>query len=217
MSIGIAAAAVFAVFMFLTYYMQQNLGLSPVINGLAFLPMTATIIVSAGLASTRLLPRFGPRALIVIGMLLGASGMLYLTGIGVHSGYAAHVLPALLVMGAGFGLIFAPAMATATFGVAPHDAGVASAMVNANQQVGGAVGVALLSTVASSAASSYLAGSHASAAALAAATVHGYTTAFAWSSGIFLVGALVAALLLRAGAPRAGVAADRAAAPALVH
>ncbi len=123
LSISIAAGAVFAVFMFLTYYMQQNLGFSPVLNGVAFLPMTATIILSAAVASTRLLPRFGPRPLIVTGMLLGAAGMLYLTGIGVHSSYATAVLPALAVMGLGFGLIFAPSMATATLGVGAQDAG----------------------------------------------------------------------------------------------
>jgi EmrB/QacA subfamily drug resistance transporter len=218
LSITLAAAAVFAVFMFLTYYMQQNLGLSPVVNGLAFLPMTATVIVSAGLASTRLLPRFGPRPLVVTGMLLGAAGMLYLTGIGVHSSYAASVLPSLLVMGSGFGLIFAPGMATATLGVDPHDAGVASALVNANQQVGGSVGVALLSTIAASAASGFLGGARPTPALLAAATVHGYTTAFLWSSGIFLLGAIVAAVLFRPGVPVPVPALDAAAAePVLAH
>jgi EmrB/QacA subfamily drug resistance transporter len=212
LSIGLAAAAVFAVFMFLTYYMQQNLGFSPVLNGVAFLPMTATIIVSAAVASTRLLPRFGPRPLITIGMLLGTGGMLYLTRIGVHSAYAGAVLPSLLVMGTGFGLIFAPALATATYGVAAHDAGVASATVNANQQVGGSVGVALLSTIAASATSSFGGGAH-TPALLAAATVHGYTTAFAWSAGIFALGAIVAALVFRPGARIA----DAAAQPALAH
>jgi hypothetical protein len=101
------------------------------------------------------------------------------------------------VLGLGFGLIFAPALATATLGVAPEDAGVASAAVNANQQVGGSVGVALLSTIASSATASYISGGHPSAALLAAGTVHGYTTAFAWSGGIFTLGAVIAALLFR--------------------
>jgi EmrB/QacA subfamily drug resistance transporter len=213
LSIGLAAAAVFAAFLFLTYYMQQNLGFSPVLNGLAFLPMTAGVVVSAGLASTRLLPRFGPRALIVSGMLLGAAGMLYLTGVGTHSSYAAQVLPALAVMGIGFGLIFAPAIATATLGVGPQDAGVASATVNANQQVGGSVGLALLSTVAASATSGYIGSAHPTAALLAAASVHGYTTAFLWSAGIFVLGALVAAFVFRPGVR----VAEGAGQPALVH
>ncbi|HYB24403.1 MAG TPA: MFS transporter [Solirubrobacteraceae bacterium] len=213
LSITIAAAAVFAVFMFLTYYMQQNLRFSPILNGVAFLPMTATIIVSAALATTTLLQRFGPRPLVSAGMLLGVAGMLYLTGIGVHSSYAVHVLPALMIMGAGFGLIFAPAMATATLGVAPHDAGVASATVNANQQVGGSIGIALLSTVAATAVSGFVGGARPTPALMAAATVHGYTTAFFWSAGLFALGALVAAVLFRPGAPAADVAAQ----PALAH
>jgi len=199
LSVGVAAAAVFAVFMFLTYYMQQNLGLSPVVNGLAFLPMTATIIVSALVSSTRLAPRFGPRPLVVAGMLLGTAGMLFLTSLGVHSSYAAHVLPALMVMGAGFGMIFAPSMNSATLGVDPHDAGVASATVNASQQVGGSIGVALLSTVAATATSNYIGGVHPTHALIAAATVHGYTTAFFVSAGLFALGAVLAALLFRPG------------------
>jgi EmrB/QacA subfamily drug resistance transporter len=199
LSVGISGAAVFAVFMFLTYYLQQNLGLSPIANGFAFLPMTATIVVSSMLSSTRLVPRFGPRPLVVAGMLLGAAGMLYLTGLGVHSSYAADVLPALMIMGVGFGMIFAPAISTATLGVDAHDAGVASATVNANQQVGGSIGVALLSTLAASAASSYIGGARPTASVMAAATVHGYTTAFFWAAGIFALGAIVAAVLFRPG------------------
>jgi EmrB/QacA subfamily drug resistance transporter len=212
-SIGIAAAAVFAVFMFLTYYMQQNLHFSPIVNGIAFLPMTATIIVSAALSTTRLLPRFGPRPLVTTGMLMGAGGMLYLTGIGVHSSYFTAVLPALLVLGTGFGLIFAPALASATLGVDAADAGVASALVNANLQVGGSVGVALLSTLAASATSGFLGGARPTPALMAAATVHGYTTAFLWSAGIFALGALVAGLLFRPGV-RVG---ELSAEPVLAH
>jgi EmrB/QacA subfamily drug resistance transporter len=199
LSVGISGAAVFAVFMFLTYYLQQNLGLSPIANGFAFLPMTATIVVSSVLSSTRLAPRFGPRPLVVGGMLLGAAGMLYLTGLGLHSSYAADVLPALMIMGIGFGMIFAPAISNATLGVDAHDAGVASATVNASQQVGGSIGVALLSTLAASAVSSYIGGARPTASVMAAATVHGYTTAFFWAAGIFALGAIVAAVLFRPG------------------
>jgi EmrB/QacA subfamily drug resistance transporter len=200
LSVGIGASAMFAVFMFLTYYLQQNLGFSPITNGLAFLPMTATIVVSAMLSSTTLQARFGPRILIVSGMLLGAGGMLLLSGLGVHANYAADILPSLLIMGVGMGMIFAPSFSSATLGVAAADAGVASATVNATQQVGGSVGVALLSTLAASAVTSYLSGAHATPALLAQATVHGYTTAFSWAAGIFVVGALVAASLFRPGA-----------------
>jgi predicted MFS family arabinose efflux permease len=199
LSVGIVSAAMFSVFIFLTYYLQQNLGFSPITNGLAFLPMTATVVVSATLSSTKLQARFGPRALIVTGMLLGAAGMLLLTRVGVHSSYAANVLPTLLIMGVGIGMIFAPSMSNATLGVAPADAGVASATVNASQQVGGSVGVALLSTFAASATTSYLTGAHPTPAQLAQATVHGYTTAYFWAAGIFALGAIIAAALFRPG------------------
>ncbi len=198
LAIGIAGAAIFGVFLFLTYYLQQTRGYSPITTGLAFLPMTAAIMTSAVLANTKLLARFGPRPLVVIGMLLGAAGMFVLTRLGVHSGYAAEILPALLVMGIGFGFVISSSMNTATLGVRPADAGVASATVNASQQVGGSLGVALLSTLAAGAASSYL-GGRPSAALLAGAAVHGYTTAFAWAGAIFLAGALVSGLLFERG------------------
>ncbi|MDQ6607406.1 MAG: MFS transporter [Actinomycetota bacterium] len=199
LSIGIAGAAIFGVFLFLTYYLQQTRGYSPITTGLAFLPMTAVIMISAVLSNTKLLERFGPRPLVAIGMLLGAAGMLVLTGLDLHSSYAAQILPALLVMGVGFGLVISSSMNTATLGVRPTDAGVASATVNASQQVGGSLGVALLSTLAASAGTSYLGGGRPSSALLAAAAVHGYTTAFAWAGAIFLVGALIAGLLFEPG------------------
>ena len=199
LSVGIGASAMFAVFMFLTYYLQQNLGFSPITNGLAFLPMTATVVISAMLSTTRLQARFGPRALIVTGMVLGGAGMFLLTRLGVHSSYAADILPSLLIMGVGMGMIFAPSISNATLGVAPSDSGVASATVSASQQVGGSIGVALLSTLAAGAATSYLSGARPTTALLAAATVHGYTTAFMWAAGIFLVGAIAAASLFRPG------------------
>jgi EmrB/QacA subfamily drug resistance transporter len=213
LSVGIGASAMFAVFMFLTYYLQQNLGFSPILNGVAFLPMTATVVVSAMLSTTRLQARLGPRTLIVTGMLLGAAGMLMLTGLSVHSSYGTAILPSLLIMGVGMGMIFAPSMSNATLGVAASDAGVASATVNASQQVGGSVGVALLSTLAASAATSFLSGAHATPLLLAQATVHGYTTAFFWAAGLFLVGAIVAGVLFRPGVR----ALEPSAEPVLVH
>jgi EmrB/QacA subfamily drug resistance transporter len=194
-SIAIAAVAMFGVFLFLTYYLQQNLGYSPILTGVAFLPLTLVLVIASTLATTTLAPRFGPRALVSLGMALGAVAMLYLTQLGVHSSYLADILPTLVVMGVGLGLVFAPSMNGGTLGVLEEDAGVASAAVNTSQQVGGAIGTALLSTLAASATTSYLGGSG-GAAALAQATVHGYTTAFAWSAAIFALGAVVAALLL---------------------
>jgi hypothetical protein len=146
-------------------------------------------------------------------MLLGAGGMLLLTRLGVHSTYAPNILPSLLIMGVGMGMIFAPAMSNATLGVAPADAGVASATVNASQQVGGSVGVALLSTMAASATTGVLTAAHITPALVAQATVHGYTTAFLWAAGIFALGAIIAAALFRPGVR----VVDPAAEPVLVH
>ncbi|MDX6666191.1 MAG: hypothetical protein QOG68_2397 [Solirubrobacteraceae bacterium] len=202
LAIGIAGAGMFGVFLFLTYYLQRNLGFSPIQSGLAFLPLSAVIITTATFATTKLVPRYGARSLMTTGMLIAAAGMLVLTQLGVHSTYAGGVLPALLLQALGMGLIFAPAMSGATLGVAPSDAGVASAMVNTSQQVGGSIGTAILSTLANTAASSYLAVRQPSPAAGLAAAVHGYTTAFWWAAGIFTVGALVTGLVMRSGVPQ---------------
>jgi EmrB/QacA subfamily drug resistance transporter len=206
-----ASAGMFGVFLFLTYYLQQTLGYSPVKTGLAFLPMVVLLMMASTSSSTLLLPRVGPRPLVAAGMLLAAIGMLLLTGLGVRSAYAASVLPTLLVMGIGLGLVFATAMNTSTFGVGAADAGVAAATVNTAQQIGGSLGTALLNTIAATATTSYLAGKHATTSVLAQATVHGYTTAFTWSAVIFAVGCVSCGLLLRAGRSRQP---NRAAQPA---
>ena len=194
----LSGAGMFAVFLFLTYYLQQTLAFSPIESGLAFLPMTVAIVISATSASTKLLPKIGPRPLIGGGMMIAAIGMLTLTSIGVDTSYAGRVLPGIMIIGAGLGLVFSAAMATATFGVEPHDAGVASAMVNTTQQIGGSIGTALLSTLAASAVTSSLASvaGKPDPVALATAAVHGYTTAFWWAAGIYAVGAVVCAALL---------------------
>jgi EmrB/QacA subfamily drug resistance transporter len=201
LAVAAVGAGLFGVFLFLTYYMQQTLGFSPLTTGLAFMPMMAVIIPVGGIAQTRLLPRFGARPLITLGMLSSAVAMVMFTGVGVHSGYVADILPGLLVMGLGLGLVFAPAMSTATLGVDRADAGVASALVNTGQQIGGSIGTALLSTLAASAASGFAADRRPSAELVQAAAVHGYTTAFVWSAAIFAIGALVSWALLSSGAP----------------
>jgi EmrB/QacA subfamily drug resistance transporter len=191
----------FGVFLFLTYYLQQTLGYSPVKTGLAFLPMIGVLIASSTTSSTVLLPRFGARLLVPTGLLLAAIGMVLFTGLATDSTYTAHVLPGLLVLGVGVGLISAPAMSTATLGVDGDDAGVGSATVNTAQQVGGSLGTALLNTVAATATTTYLAGKAASPVVAAQAAVHGYTTAFWWAAAIFAAGAAVCGLLLRSRAP----------------
>jgi len=195
-SVLLSSAGIFGVFFFLTYYMQLNLHLSPLSNGLAFLPMTGVLVATSVTAQTRLLPRLGAKPLVVTGMALGMLGMLSFTRISLGSTYAGDVLPGLLIIGLGMGCIFAPAIGTATLGVDVNETGVASAMVNTSQQIGGSVGLALLSTLSASAAINY-AKSHAVLhGSAAAAAIHGYTTAFAWAAGIFGLGLVVALLIL---------------------
>ncbi len=157
---SISSFAMFGLFLFLTYYLQTVQGISPVWCGLAFLPMVGCIIVSANVSDTVTLPRFGPRVVITTGMTVGCLSLSYLSRLDVHSSYAGGVLPSLLGMGLamGMGMIVAPAMSTATTGVKPQDAGVASALVNTMQQVGGSVGTAMLSTLVASATTSYAIG-----------------------------------------------------------
>jgi EmrB/QacA subfamily drug resistance transporter len=188
-------AGLLGMFLFLTYYFQGTLGYSALTSGFAFLPFSAGIIVAAG-ASSKLLPRFGPRPLMGVGFGAAVLGMLWLSRITPDTGYLTHVLPAEILISLGMGLGFVPMQSTALFRVPTNDAGVASAMVNTTQQVGGSLGTALLNTVAASATASYLLTRVPSRATVAAAQVHGYTVGFlvgaaclvvALGSAVFLV------------------------------
>jgi predicted MFS family arabinose efflux permease len=216
LAMGMAGAGMFGVFLFLTFYLQNTLGFSPIQSGLAFLPMSVAIILTATTATTRLVPRIGPKPLVLTGMTLAALAMAFFAQLQVDSTYALHILPGLLLLGVGLGLVFAPTFSTATMGVSPADAGVASAMVNTSQQVGGSVGTALLSTLAGSAVSSFVADRASSSPdVLAAAAVHGYTTAFYWSAAIFAFGVVVSSIVLRSGAIQTATAPS--AEPVLAH
>jgi EmrB/QacA subfamily drug resistance transporter len=195
-AVFLSGIAIFGVFLFLTYYMQLIKGDSPLSTGLLFLPLIGCILISSNLSSIVLLPRLGPRTLIASGMLLGVIGMIYLTRLTVTASYVSGVLPALLVMGLGFGMIFAPAINTATAGVRREDSGVASALVNTGQQVGGSIGTSALSTIALTATTSYLVAHHTGALAPAVAATHGYTAAFTVSAVVFGLGVVLAIVLL---------------------
>ncbi len=195
-AVFLSGIAIFGVFLFLTYYLQEVKGYSPVTSGLAFLPMIGCILLSSNVSSIVTLPRLGPRVLITAGMLSGAAAMTYLTQLTVTSSYAGSVLPALIILGLGFGMIFSPAINTATAGVQRQDSGVASALVNTMQQVGGSIGTSLLSTIALTATTSYLAAHHTAPLAPLVAATHGYTVAFAVSAGIFGLGVILAIILL---------------------
>jgi len=200
LAIGTASSALFGIFLFLSFYLQDTRGMTALETGLAFLPLSFSIAPTVAIVSTRVLPRTGPRPLVPAGMLTAAVGMALLTRIGVDTAYASHVLPSLVLIGIGFGLIMGPAFATATFGVPARDSGVASAMVNTSQQVGGSIGTALLSTLAVSATTDFLADNGPTPELLRQAAVEGYTTAFWWAAAILAVGGLVCGSLLRSDA-----------------
>ncbi len=199
---------IFGISLFLAYYMQVTLGFSPIRTGIAFLPLVGSLGISAFVASARLLAKTGPRPLVPVGMVLGMMGMILFTKLPPNSDYVGHVLPGLIILGLGLGLIYAPATASATAGVEPRDAGAASALVNTTQQIGGSMGVALLNTIAVSVATRAglsMFTHHHPATKLAlqtletTATLHGYAVAFLWAAGFFAAGAIVTFLLLESG------------------
>lgn len=229
-SLGLAVIAMFGLFLFLTYYLQIVKGYSPIGTGFAFLPMIAGMIVGSTQIGTRLMIRVPPRLLMAPGFLLAAVGMLLLTQLSVGSSVTALVIPAEVLLGLGMGTAFMPAMSLATFGVEARDAGVASAMVNTSQQVGGAIGTALLNTIAASATTSWAASHAARARALGKvgfinqAAVHGYAAAIWWAVGILVVAAAIAAIAVNTGRPGSGPAApgsspaaDDVAVPVIAH
>jgi hypothetical protein len=201
----IAAAGMFGIFLFLTYYLQLTLGYSPLVTGVAFLPISGCLIVMANLSTIVLMPRFGPKPLVASGMLAASSGAAWLAQLGPHTAYATGVLGPLTLAGIGLGMVIAPVINTGTFGVAPQDAGVASATVTVGQMLGGSVGTSLLNTIFAAAVTSYITAHLATArligrqALTGVALAHGYDTAFWWITGIFAGGAVIGGTLLRRG------------------
>jgi EmrB/QacA subfamily drug resistance transporter len=214
LSLGLAIIAMFGLFLFLGYYLQVVQGYSALKTGFAFLPMIAGMITGSTQIGARLMNRVRPRLLMTPGFLVAALGMLILTQLQVGSSYAGLILPAEILLGLGMGTAFMPAMSLATHGVEPRDAGVASAMVNTSQQVGGAIGTALLNTIAASATTSWIAAHAAEARTLGkqgfinAAAVHGYSTAIWWAAGILAISAVIAFTFVNAGNGGGAVAAS---------
>ncbi|MGE7437212.1 MULTISPECIES: MFS transporter [Kitasatospora] len=206
LSLGLAVIGMFGLFLFLTYYLQVVLRYSPVVTGLAFLPMVAGMITGSTQIGARLMTKVAPRLLIVPGFTVASLGMLILTQIKVDSSYPVHILPGLILMGLGMGTAFMPAMSLATYGVEPRDAGVASAMVNTSQQVGGAIGTALLNTIATSAMTSWIKSHQALAQTpqgKLVGMVHSFSTAIWCSFGILLLAAAIAFVFINVGRPSA--------------
>src|SRR5262249_55219692 len=136
--------------------LQQNLGYSPLVTGVAFLPVSGGIIASANLSTIVLMPRIGPRPLVALGLLAAAGGAVWPAHPRPHTGHAARATDPIVVTGIGMGMVFAPAINAGTFGVAPQDAGVASATLNVGQQLGASIGTSLLNSIFAAAVTSYL-------------------------------------------------------------
>ena len=205
LSMLIAASGMFSTFLFLTYYLQQTLHYSPVATGFAFLPIAFAMAASANLSTIVLMPRVGPKAIIPVGMFIAAGAMTWFARLGVHTSYGSGVVGPLMLTGFGLGMVIAPSINTGTFGVARRDAGVASATVNVGQQLGASIGTSLLNTIFASAVTAYItahiaaAGGHLTPTLTGLSLAHGYDTAFWWVAGILAGGAVISALLLRAG------------------
>ncbi|MFI1304023.1 MFS transporter [Streptomyces sioyaensis] len=199
LSLGLAIIGMYGLLLFLTFYLQIVLGFSPLRCGVAFLPMSAGMMIGATQIGTRLAPRVPTRLLMAPSFLVAAAGLAVLTQITPDSSYTTVVLPGMFLMGLGLGTAMMPAISLATIGVAPQDTGVASAMVNTSQQIGGAIGTALLNTIATSATATYAhdhAGAPGAGHLMTDALVHGYTTAIWWAAGILTLAALIAATLI---------------------
>jgi EmrB/QacA subfamily drug resistance transporter len=193
----IVAGGMFSVFFFASLYVQEVLGFSPLRAGLGFLPLMVAIIFAANLAQ-RLVGPLGIKMTGVVGMLIAAVGLGLLSTISANGSYLTEVFPGLVVMGFGLGLTFMPLTMLATYGSSAEDAGLASGLLNSSQQVGGSLGLAILSTVAAHVAVSQVSGlRHApSAFEKASASVSGYRAAFLVSAGLMLVGAILLSVLI---------------------
>jgi EmrB/QacA subfamily drug resistance transporter len=205
LALMVGSISLFSVFLFLTYFLQRTRGMNPVETGLAFLPLTLGVVAASTTSNTKLVSRFGPRPVMAAGMAVGAGAMVWLAQLTPSSGYFGHVLAPLVVLGLGYGATNGPSYFTATANIDRRNAGVASATANASQQIGGAIGAAVLSTIFASAVSS-----DAHLRSLQAATVHGYTTAFWVAAATFAAGAAVVGALIPGRRRLPGAAAAQA-------
>ncbi|MEU2725725.1 MFS transporter [Streptomyces smyrnaeus] len=204
LAVGLAVIGNFGMYLFLTYYLQTVLDLSPVQAGAGFLPIAAASVFASTRIGPRLVPRLPARAVMAPGLLTAAAGLLILSRITPASSYWTIVLPGMLVTGLGLGTALMPAFSLGTLGARPEDAGIASAMVNTSQQIGGAIGTALLNTIAATSTAAFAAHHRGQA---VQGLVHGYSTALWWAAGILVLAALAAAALItHAPRPRPGAA-----------
>ncbi len=195
----LVGAGLLGMFLFMTFYLQQSRGYSALHSGVAYLPFSLGIIVAAGLAS-QLLPRFGARVIMTTGGVLATLGMAWLTQLDLTSSYLVHILPSFIAISVGMGLVFVPLANTSLTGVEPHDAGVASAMVNTTQQIGGSLGTALLNTIFTTTVAGYLTIHGVGAVSQGHAAIHGYNVAFWFSAGGLALATVLIALFITSDA-----------------
>jgi EmrB/QacA subfamily drug resistance transporter len=193
---ALTGAALLGGLLFLTFYFQIVLGFSPLQSGLASLPMTVVIMVSATLLS-QVLPKVGVRIPMTVGPLFAAAGLFYLSFITVDGDYAVQVLPGVILLGLGLAMVFVPLQNVALAGIEDHDSGVASAAVTATQQIGGSIGTALFTALYTSAISEYLAANPVSPTVQLEALVSGYSAAFTWAAVLMLTAVPIAFFLIR--------------------
>ena len=193
----LAAAALFGMFFFLTLYLQQVLGFSALKTGVAYLPLSLMLIAASAVAS-RAVDRFTPKPVLVAGLVITTGGFVFLTSVSGHGDYGSHVVPAMIILGVGLGLAFVAVTIAATNGVAPEDSGLASGLLNTTQQVGGSLGLAILSTVSTTRTTNALHGG----AALPVALTHGFKGAFTVAGLLCAAGAILALVLLPRRKPR---------------
>jgi EmrB/QacA subfamily drug resistance transporter len=196
LTIMLAVTGMFGTFIFLTYLLQTIDHYSPLKTGVAFLPLLALNGLAATQVASRLMPHVRTSLLVVPGLLLAAAGVALFTTLTPEASYVTHVLPSEILVGLGLGLAIVPCISTATQNANPKDVGVTSAMTNTSQQIGASIGTALLNTIAAAAAATYLATHARTGDVVATATVHGYAAASAWATGIFVLAAVLAGLLI---------------------
>lgn len=196
LAVLVIGMGMFSIFLFLTFYLQMSLGYTPIVTGLAFLPMVAAIVVTSTTVPSLVLPRVGPKAVISVSFLISAAGMVLLTRLDLDSGFAVDIMPGLILLGVGLGGVMTTAFQGATAGIHHEDAGVASALINTSQQVGGSISTALLTTAATSAATDYLSSHQPGPMTAALAHVESYTATFTWGAWFFVAGAVISAVLV---------------------
>ncbi len=204
----LVGASLFSMFFFISLYMQQVLGYSPIKAGLSYLPLALSIIVAAGIAS-QLVTRVGFKPVLAAGLALIAAGLLWFSRVSVDGGFETDILGPSLLAAFGLGFSFVPVTIAAVSGATDRDAGLASGLINTAQQVGGALGLALLSTIATSRTSDAMAAAGGAKSALPAALTDGFHSAFLAGAGFAIVGLIGVLVLIRGRDSRAHVELNR--------